>query len=639
MPRYYPWLAYVPLLELLVCCFNAILFVLMAFLSLSDFRGRRNQWGGYLFPGILLAFAFQFLFHLVREVVMGLLGHGLLSMDIPEVAANYLIPPLVAHLFYRSEKAVLPAPGAWKLSLVAWYVVSFLIGAGAVNAVTNAWQGQEGWPSWTVILLLLRGLMVGAAAWCGLLLWVSRRSKRSELAASQRRWLMILCVVWGSVFLFEGFLPREWASTLEKMLPLGFLFVVTYYVERSALVDILIKKGAFVFASLLLLTLYFALVPPLLLRLHFLTWVGTVVWALSVWPIVVFAPWGHRKLSAWLDRIWLGRRFSPAEATRRFLSGLQGVIGDNELVRKAEDHLAEVFGSDVEVVLGTPPPSPGSRDLMIAPIRLAGETVGEIRVDPRRRQVRFLSEDMTLLASLAEALAFLLENLRLREKRFEQEKREQELRLNASRSELKALRAQVNPHFLFNALNTIAGLIPRRPERAEETIEELAEVFRHTLRRSEREWVRLDEELEAIRAYLHIEQARFGDGQFSFRIESVAEAADIRIPSMIIQTLVENAVKHGVGSLSDSAPGLVDIRVHASESRLRIEVRDNGPGFQTPSARSRRGEGYGLRNVVDRLKGYFGEESSLTMGRDEVCNMTLVSIEMPRTVRPVEVTP
>ena len=355
-------------------------------------------------------------------------------------------------------------------------------------------------------------------------------------------------------------MPVEGGSFLEKFLPLGFLFVITYYLERSTFFDILIKKGAFFFASLVLLTLYFVLVPPVLARLQFFTWIGTLIWAFSVWPIVLLAPWGHRKLSAWLDRLWLGRRFSPAEATRHFLSGLQGVISESELARKAEEHLTAVFRSEAEVTFA-PPASPraqSERDLMIAPIRLAGECVGEIRVRPRPHEVRFLSEDVMLLGSLAEGLAFLLENLRLREKRFEQEQKEHELRWSASRSELKALRAQVNPHFLFNALNTIAGLIPRRPERAEETIEELAEVFRYTLHRSEREWVRLDEELEAIRAYLHIEQARFGE-DFKFRIECDSGAGDIRIPAMIIQTLVENAIKHGIGSLT--TPGFVDIRV------------------------------------------------------------------------------
>jgi len=83
-------------------------------------------------------------------------------------------------------------------------------------------------------------------------------------------------------------------------------------------------------------------------------------------------------------------------------------------------------------------------------------------------------------------------------------------RSRASRAELKALRAQINPHFLFNALNAIAGLIQDRPQQADETIEQLALVFRYTLRAAEKEWVRLDEEIEFAASYLCVEQARFG---------------------------------------------------------------------------------------------------------------------------------
>jgi len=629
VPGYYPWIAYYPLVEMLLCSFNAIVFTLLSFLCLRDFRGRRTQWGGYIYPSILVVFAVLFVVHLGTEVVIGLLGRRLLALDIPEVTVNYFIPPLVVHLFYHSEREHLKTSGFWRISVVAFYVVSFVWCVAAVNAVGGFWRA--GWPGWPVSVIAFRSLMVGTAAWCGLLFWASRHSNRSQLAMSQRRWLLGLFGAWICVFIIEAFLPFGWNALFEKFLPLGFLFVITYHVERSTFFDILIKRGAFVFASFFLLTMYFVFVPPLLMRLQFVTWIGSLVWALSVWPIVLLAPWGHRKVSAWLDRLWLGRRFSPAQATRYFLSGLQGVISETELAKRAGDHLAEIFRSDAEVSLVPPsetPPEPRG-DLVVAPIRLAGELVGEIRIRPRTSDMRFMSEDMALLASLAEGLAFLLENLRLREKRLEQEQKERELRFAASRSELKALRAQVNPHFLFNALNTIAGLIPRRPERAEETIEELAEVFRHTLRRSEREWVRLDEELEAIRAYLHIEQARFGE-DFRFRIECDKDAGEIRIPSMIIQTLVENAIKHGIGSLA--TPGFVDVRVHASEARMRIEVRDNGPGFKERGAKSHEdGGGYGLRNIRERLKGYFGEETALIIGRDEARDMTLVSIDMPRT--------
>jgi signal transduction histidine kinase len=411
---------------------------------------------------------------------------------------------------------------------------------------------------------------------------------------------------------------------------LCFLLVVTYYVERFTFFDVLIKKGAFGFCAYLLITLYFVFVPPWLLpwttRVFRNNWFGTLIWAASIWPAAMAAPWGHRKLSTWLDRRCLGRRFTHAEAARYFLTGLEGAIDSRELVERAGQHLGTIFQSSA--ALRMEPLSEFGDDGMQAPIRAGGDVVGAMIVQPRPHNLRFLSEDAALLASLAELFSFLLENLRLREKRLAQEQREQELILNAHRSELKALRAQINPHFLFNALNTIAGLIPRNPERAERTIEQLAEVFRYTLRRSDREWVRLDDELAAVRAYLDIEQTRFRE-RLRVTVNTSDGARDWRIPAMTVQTLVENAVKHGVAGIT--GPATVEIQAEVAGCRLRIEVRDNGPGFPPAAGRAAgsRPAGYGLRNIRERLEGHFGGDASLEIERDAALGMTVVRMEMP----------
>jgi LytS/YehU family sensor histidine kinase len=259
---------------------------------------------------------------------------------------------------------------------------------------------------------------------------------------------------------------------------------------------------------------------------------------------------------------------------------------------------------------------------------LSGELGGVIRVRARAHNPRFLSEDVALLQSLAEVFSFLLENLRLREKRLEHEKRERELVLNANRSELKALRAQVNPHFLFNALNTIASLIPRHPDRAEKTIEQLAEMFRYTLRGSDREWVTLDEELEAVRAYLDVERERFGD-RLAVRIASSEAARKMHIPAMAVQTLVENAVKHGAGAIRTQA--VVEIEASVCSDALSIVVRDNGPGFPPAAMEGLPASngGYGLRNVRERLQGHFGDAAGLHIDRDTALGLTAVTLRLP----------
>src|SRR5262249_17923523 len=157
----------------------------------------------------------------------------------------------------------------------------------------------------------------------------------------------------------------------------------------------------------------------------------------------------------------------------------------------------------------------------------------------------FLSDDRRLLQSLAGALGVVLENVRFRVERRLQEEREQQLRLLASRAELKALRAQINPHFLFNALSVVAGLVQYDPELAAETVERLAQVFRYTLRTSDSEWALLAEEVEFIAAYLRIEQARFGE-RLRLEFDVDPAAGRLPIPAMSIQPLIENSIKHGI---------------------------------------------------------------------------------------------
>ena len=232
---------------------------------------------------------------------------------------------------------------------------------------------------------------------------------------------------------------------------------------------------------------------------------------------------------------------------------------------------------------------------------------------PRESEAPYFSQDVALLSSLSDILASVLENLGLQQHKHEQEQLAQELTLHASRSELKALRAQINPHFLFNALNAIAGLIHRNPARADRTIEQLADVFRYALRSSDDEWTPLADELEFVRSYLAVELARFGD-RLQATVRAGAQAGAARIPTMVVQTLVENAVKHGLTEVRGTA--IVSVAAHVEKDRLVISVTDNGPGFTERRARRPRSavssrNGYGLANIRQRLRGYFGDDAVL----------------------------
>jgi len=624
--KYYPWL------DVLLCSFNGITFTLLSFLWFHEYRRRRSHWGGYLYLCVVAACAVLFVSDVAMYLSLGLMYYAPQFPLYTRTTSFSLIPPLVCHFFYRNEKENLPGRWVWRAGVVIVYAMGLAFAARQILAP----GGQQ--PDFLrdrSDLIACRILMATAAVGSGLILWASRRPATDRLARNQRRMLLGFCGAWLFTYLIA---PKGgWGGTLAQTLPLCFGFVITYYVERAAFFDVLIKKGAFAFCSLLLLTAYFLVAAPGFLRIWWGGRTAVPLWALLVLPIVLLAPWGHRKLSVWLDRIFLGRRFLPAEASQYFLAGFENAIREADLAVQAEQRLGEIFQSKAAIVLDPEPvpPAENAGECMRAAIRLHGQPIGAISIQPRVRGPRFLSEDVTLLLSLAGTYSFLLDNLRLREERSQRERREQDLLLEANRSELRALRAQVNPHFMFNALNTIAGLIPRRPDRAERTIEQLAEVFRYTLRRSEREWVPLDEELEAVRAYLEIERTRFGD-RLEFAIRAGDDAAKVRIPAMIVQTLVENAVKHGVGAIR--APGRIEVAVETSQNRLRIEVRDNGPGFEESALEAPHpsGDGHGLRNIRERLRGYFGDAARLSVSRERALGLTVVGVEMPRAGQAVE---
>jgi len=621
-----------------VRCFCAISFLFLSGYYLRENRVRKARWGGNAYVAFVVTYAILYLDLLAEEWAGFSLGRSVIFLDAIDGVTTMLIPALVFHVFYQAEREYLPLRRMWLIYLSIIYSMS-LIGVMIAGAVSYGVLHVQ--PS-----LFLANLVFMPPAFLAItggivVTCTSRRPQEGSRERNQRNRILLVVAAWGCIVLVWRLLGNDtWIVPIKDACPLAFVFVVTYYVERYTFFDVLIKKAAFIFTSLFLLTMYMTFITPWMWSLPLRGWIGTLIWGISVWPIVLLAPWGQRKLSAWLDHNWLGRRFLPGQASNIFLTGLQNAGNESGFIQRATELLSEVFQSEAEILLdaSTAMPEKEAGVSMQAPIRLHSERAGLIRIQPRAHNPRFLSEDIELLASLAETFSFMLENLRLREQHLWQEKREQELLLETNRAELRALRAQVNPHFMFNALNTIAGLIPRRPERAEETIEQLAEVFRYTLSRSEHEWVRLHEELEAVRAYLAIEQTRFGD-RLQFSVVASEEAEKVRIPAMIVQTLVENAVKHGVGAIR--APGRIEVNATVSAESLLIEVRDNGPGFEESAMRSfqRSSDGHGLRNIRDRLRGYFGDAARLSIGCDATLKMTIVNVEMPRTAQATEVVP
>jgi hypothetical protein len=209
-----------------------------------------------------------------------------------------------------------------------------------------------------------------------------------------------------------------------------------------------------------------------------------------------------------------------------------------------------------------------------------------------------------ILYGLAAAVNYLLvETERVRQL----ETQRLEMKLMAQDAELRMLRAQVDPHFLFNSLNSISALTSIDPAAARAMTVQLAEFFRHTLGLRADRKVTLDQELQLVRHFIAIEQVRYGDRlRFEAAIDPAAGAC--LLAPMLLQPLVENAVKHGIGQMIET--GLVRIEATRAGSILRIRVENDVDPDSVDGAGSTRGTGLGLVNVRQRLAADHGHEAS-----------------------------
>ena len=177
-------------------------------------------------------------------------------------------------------------------------------------------------------------------------------------------------------------------------------------------------------------------------------------------------------------------------------------------------------------------------------------------------------------------------------------------------AQLEALQAQVQPHFLFNTLNAIASLIPEDPVAAEETVESLSELLRASLREGGQREIPLSREIELLELYLGIQSTRF---QRKLQVVRDYDAAlgGVLVPPMVLQPLVENAIRHGIARQGKG--GTVVIVTRAADGGIELEVRDDGPGF--PKATPDVG-GIGLTNIRLRLERLYGSQASLAVGNN-----------------------
>jgi two-component system, LytTR family, sensor kinase len=197
-------------------------------------------------------------------------------------------------------------------------------------------------------------------------------------------------------------------------------------------------------------------------------------------------------------------------------------------------------------------------------------------------------------------------------------RREETLTMQLAQARLTALQMQMQPHFLFNTLNTVSALVERDPNQTRRVIARLSDLLRRVMDADEQEST-LERELHFVRAYLEIEQVRFGDRlEFAFDVEPELQGA--RVPTLVLQPLVENAIRHGIAPCPWK--GRVEVRAFARDGQLVLQVRDSGPGPLKPAASP--GNGLALQNTRQRLEELYGGAAALTLTHDGGCVATVV---------------
>jgi len=626
---------------LILHTFAGYSFCHLLYLQFRQYRLGKPVWGGWTWRALTLVFATHYFnqmwIFLSYTFSDGARARILFPVNVVHVITRPLIGPLVMQLFYVTERSRLPHHWLWQAIVrTAWAIAVpvALVRGLWILGISMPWPNLAG-----QVLPVSDAMLAGGVIFSAAVMRLSRRPDDNAFRRRHRRW----CLAIGCAFLLSLVLQLVWwpiwfDTLMEFFLPLAFVLVTVYYGERLTFFDVFAKRGLLFLIALVILTCHVALVSPHL-TLRKLFFVKYWMTATTLVPFVLAIPWLYAKLNSWIDRSWLGRRFSAAGAEESFAESLREPLNEEDLLDRSESSLSYIFQSKACIDCGEPSAVPHEAGGLREAVRVEGTKWGVVRIFPRPDGVPFLSEDVKLLAVLVRTFGSNLDSQRRRDERVCQEQRAQQLVLSAAKSELKALRAQINPHFLFNALNAIAALIPQKPDRAEQTVEQLAEVFRYTVRRADREWVCLAEEIECVRCYLAVEQTRFGE---RLRVEIGVDtgAGKIRIPAMVIQTLAENAIKHGIAVARGLGVIAISARLTADSSageRLVVSVSDNGPGFDSKIGgnslpESSSGTGYGLRNIQERLCAHYGADAVLQFRRDDAAATTVVSFEIPAMV-------
>ncbi|HEY7302465.1 MAG TPA: histidine kinase [Bryobacteraceae bacterium] len=466
-------------------------------------------------------------------------------------------------------------------------------------------------------------IAVGFGLLTAIAFFVPRWGRLNTASGEPTEWVSLACLLlFTSSFLHFGYqhVRSPWAAEIAwHHIGIPVVLIVLLRDYRFLLLDtfvrFLVNSG--------LATLYIAAV--LLLNQRFRIWnaisssmflTGLTLVALCV-SLILFA-YIRNVLQNWIGRT-IFRRKDFDKCVRGIVKAASQAYSEDDVISSAAQEVAAHLRVDQFAVItqretSNAPDQPsvlfGRRQFCSnafwpeaqIPLRFSGDDVRFVLMGARRGRQRYLSEDLEDMRRLGSVVVEQVERFR-----------SEELKRLATQAELRALQAQINPHFLFNALNTLYGTIDRGSYEARRMVLNLAEIFRYFLQR-DRTLIPLSEELRIVEAYLEIEALRLGN-----RLETelvVSDAArSVVIPILSIQPLVENAVKHGIAGKSGG--GRVCLRAEKTTDGLLVNVEDTGTGFDWSGKRSQDSAGIGLDNVRRRLTLCYGAAADLKIRSDE----------------------
>jgi hypothetical protein len=544
-------------------------------------------------------------------------------------ALGYL-PAVVVHSLLEGRERATGRAGPW-LGIAAAYGLSTAATLMHLAAATEAAPVPSRAALWI--------LTVGFTGLTATLLLVTRR----EAVGRRALWVAALAIFAVSALHFGRHQGGEswWIELIGHHASLPLALAILHQDYRFALADLFLKHAI---ALLLLIGVTLGLFTGILMPLLALSGsperldlrVSLVILALWISTAISFPL--LRRTAVWLVDRGVLRRPNYDALLEELSIDFERAQSDDQLIEAVHRSVSQALGAtDVRRIVD--PVSDQDRRLVVVGLRLreccpnqpATALVRILTVEkphpalilgPLAEGRRLLSDDVRLLEAVARQAARRVDSLRVAQERMERRLREQEIQQLASESELRALRSQLHPHFLFNALTTIGHLIHTAPTRAVAVLLRLTDVLRSVLRRSSDDSSTLGEEIDFVASYLEIERARYEE-RLSVQIDVPSDLRGVTVPSLVLQPLVENAIKHGIAPTR--AGGVVRIRAFGTPGRLHLEVGDTGVGFE-PGGEVR--HGVGLTNVRRRLVLRYGETADLEI-LSAPGSGTTVLIELP----------